>query len=106
MRRCVGSSTTSVAGMGRRVRRSRSGARTAGTEVIVPAYNTVERAPAAPVRRLTLVDREEYRDETCPLCFRPLDRRVRGLYCPRCRGWLVVDVRGGTLTHALWQGNP
>lgn len=74
--------------------------------VTVHAYNTVEQAPAAPVARLTLVDRDEYAGETCPLCFRPLDRRVRGLYCPRCRGWLVVEAREGRQAHVLWQGTP
>ncbi len=42
------------------------------------------------------VDRDQYRRTTCPLCLQPLQQRIRGLYCPRCKGWL-----DGT---SLWQG--
>lgn len=59
-----------------------------------------------PVARPTPVAPSEYRSDTCPLCYRDLDQRIRGLYCPRCRGWLVEETRGGTLVYNLWQGRP
>lgn len=36
--------------------------------------------------------------DRCPLCRGRLVERVRGLFCPRCKGWL--DGRD------LWQGGP
>lgn len=59
-----------------------------------------------PVARPHVVDRQEYAGGACPLCYRNLDQRVRGLYCPRCKGWLVEETRGGILVYSLWQGRP
>lgn len=38
------------------------------------------------------------RVDRCPICSGSLVERIRGLWCPRCRGWL-----NGT---ELWQGGP
>lgn len=57
---------------------------------------TTER-PVAPTRR-PLAPSGETRVERCPLCQGRLLERVRGLWCPRCKGWLDGD--------RLWQGDP
>lgn len=62
----------------------------------------LDHEPAASPQPVTQAD---YKADTCPLCYRPLDQRIRGLYCPRCRGWLVEETRGGALVYNLWQGS-
>lgn len=48
---------------------------------------------------------DEYKATTCPLCLHPLEQRIRGLYCPRCKGWLVEEMHMGVLVYRLWQGH-
>lgn len=57
-----------------------------------------------PVARPAPVTPAEYKAETCPLCRGPLQERRAGLWCPRDRGWLVTETRGGSLAYSLWQG--
>lgn len=63
-------------------------------------------APEAPAARPAPVTRAEYKAATCPVCFGPLQQRIRGLYCVRDKGWLVEETRGGILVYSLWQGRP
>lgn len=77
-----------------------------GVVAVARAYNVAEQAPASPLSRPKPVPREEYVACTCPICFGGLDQRIRGLFCPRCKGWLVEELRDGRLVYSLWQGRP
>lgn len=63
-------------------------------------------APEEPAAKPRPVDPAEYQAATCPLCYGPLQQRIRGLYCIRDKGWLVEELRSGVLVHTLWQGRP
>ena len=67
------------------------------------AVETVAPIDVEPVE-LHPVEPETYRRSTCPLCLLPLQQRRAGLWCPRCRGWLVEEPRAGGLVAVLWQG--
>jgi hypothetical protein len=107
MRRCAGSSTMSRGGTGHHRRRSAFGARTGGTDVTTFQQDLRHQPHLEPVAKpkpANLID--EYRANTCPLCFGPLQKRVHGLWCARDRGWLVEEFRGGEIVYRLWQGRP
>jgi len=69
------------------------------------AVQAADATPSAPIARPAPVDRDDYQATTCPLCLGSLDQRIRGLYCPRCKGWLVEELREGRLVYRLWQGS-
>jgi hypothetical protein len=58
-----------------------------------------------PAPRPTRVDQAEYKTTRCPLCYQPLQQRIRGQWCARDKGWLVEEMRGGELRYSLWQGS-
>jgi hypothetical protein len=106
MRRCAGSSRTCRDGTARHLVRSPFEERTAGTDVTAVTLETVAPVDVAPVAQPKPVPREEYVAATCPLCLGGLWQRIRGLFCPRCKGWLVEETHGGRVVHSLWQGRP
>lgn len=73
--------------------------------IALHAYNTAEQAAAAPASRPVPVDRDEHAASHCPICAGGLWQRIRGLYCPRCKGWLVEELHDGRTVFTLWQGS-
>lgn len=51
--------------------------------------------PVASIRPTPGIKREPVKasGRPCPLCKLPTWERIRGEWCPRCKGWLVEDWR-------------